>query len=157
MFIEILGYIFQFFECEDIWCGGVVVFMCIDECGCNIYIFKLMFKVNIDDMYKLFGWLVVRDDGVVMSNSVDDILNLLNFECCFGLNGDVVVQYDNKFNMMDGYLEKYRKFYVFCWLQYYIIFERNLCCIDCSGFIVNLFDVIYICYGDKNYWIVQMF
>lgn len=156
MSTETPGHISQFSECEDIWRGGVAAFMCTDERGCNTYIFKPMFKVNTDDTYKLSGWLVVRDDGVVMSNSADDTLNLLNFERRFGSNGDVAVQYDNKLNTMDGHLEKYRKPYVLRWPQYHTIPERNPRCIDRSGFIVNPFDVIHTRYGDKNYWIVQM-
>lgn len=149
-------HISQFSECENIWRGGVASFMCVDERGCNTYIFKPMFKASDDNTYRLSGWLIVRDDGVVINNRADPTLDVLNIERRFSSSGDLISQYDNKLNTMDGHLEKYRKPYTLRWPQYQPDTETNPRCIDRSGFIVNPFDVVHVRTGDKHNWVIQI-
>lgn len=160
------GYVSNYFSLKDkVWRGGLSGFMVPDRDGCNLYIFKPLFKqkddVNFPGQYDVAGWLVVSDVDVVISNSSVESQNKSTFENRFKDSGFMSYITDDT-NHMANTREIIRKPYQISWpyprdLDIHDIgYNPEEISLEHRGYVVNPIDVVRYTHNDTLYMIARV-
>lgn len=155
----------EYYDDNGIWRLGLTAFIAPDFNGCNLYMFKPVFKridLNTDGessvsdrLYEIAGWVVVQDNDVVICNPGVPSLDICNFENRFYDSGLIGGEISSDLNHMPGVKEIYRKPYTIHWSNCFPHFANTEINHEHKGYVVNAHDVVFYNKDKQQYLVAR--
>lgn len=154
----------QYYNDSGIWRLGLTAFIAPDFNGCNLYMFKPVFKrIDLvtgegstgDRLYDVVGWVVVQDNDVVICNPGVPSLDICNFEKRFSDSGLIGGSIKTDLNHMPNVDEVYRKPYTIHWPNCFTYVSHRGQNLEHKGYTVNAHDVVFYTKDKQQYLVAR--